>query len=204
MHFLPDEKQPKPYYSAVRRFIGVVDIADGLVDITDPGYGKDTCCALFGHKIKAGKYNCYVNIGNFPSKVKYDKDDIEVKLYGKAPNYTYTLPDKRILDLVIEHEDIASQYIPSYMGLKGWNLVSDQIGVDAGMCGFYNHKPNFDAEEDWTNFWQNLKHYPRHKDLTCDIKPYGVTVSSGFGDGCYEVYKFVRNGETVALRLKFC
>lgn len=202
MEFLPEEKQPKAYYSTVHRYVGTIDIDDGLVDITDPCYNKDTWCALFGYHVKPGKYRCYVNIGNFPSKVKYDKDDVEVKIYGKAPNYTYTLQDRRIIDLIIEHESIQSQSL-SRTSLDGWELVSDQIGVDAGMCGFYNHKPNFDAEEDWENFWQNLKNYPRLKDRTCDIKPYGITVSSGFGDGTYEVYKFVENGSTVALRLKF-
>ena len=202
MEFLPEDKQPKAYYSTVHRYVGTIDIGDGLVDITDPCYNKDTWCALFGYRVKPGKYRCYVNIGNFPSKVKYDNDDVEVKIYGKAPNYTYTLQDRRIIDLIIEHESIQSQSL-SRTSLGDWELVSDQIGVDAGMCGFYNHKPNFDAEEDWDNFWQNLKDYPRLKGRTCDIKPYGITVSSGFGDGTYGVYKVVENGSTVALRLKF-
>lgn len=201
MKFLPDEKQPKAYYATVHRHVGTIDINDGLVDITDPCYNEDMWCALFGYNIKPGKYNCYVNIGNFPSKVKYNADDIEVRIYGKVPNYTYTLQDRRIIDLIIEHIDQTDS--PSPTLLDGWELVSNQIGVDAGMCGFYNHKPNFYAD-DWSNFWQNLKDYPHLKNITCDIKPYGITVSSGFGDGCYEVYKVVRNGEIVALRLKFC
>lgn len=201
MEYLPENKQPKPYYSTVHRYVGTINIRDGLVDITDPSYEKGTWCAIFGFSIKPGKYRCFVNIGNFPSKVKYSEDDIEVKAYGKAPNYTYTLPDKRIIDLIIEHEDVEKS--PSSMSIENWELVSDDIGVDAGMCGFYNHKPSFFTEDDWTNFWQNLKDYPRLKDRTCDIKPYGITVSSGFGDGGYPLYKYVEHDEIVALRLKF-
>lgn len=204
MQFLQEAKQPKPYYSAMHKKIGSFNISDGLVDITDPCYNCDqnVWYAMFGYRIKPGMYNCYVNIANFPSKVKYDEDDLEVKVYGKFTNRTYTLQDRRIVDLIIEHENISAQLFP-YTSLKGWELISNEIGVDAGMCGFYNHKPDFDSEEDWTNFWQNLTHYPRLKYTTCDIKPYGVTVSSGFGDGVYEVYKFIKDNETIALRLKF-
>ena len=77
MQFLQEVKQPKPYYSAMHKKIGSFNINDGLVDITDPCYNCDQNAwyAMFGYRTKPGKYNCYVNIANFPSKVKYDEDD---------------------------------------------------------------------------------------------------------------------------------
>ena len=53
MIYLPEEKQPKPYYTDRNYSVGTIDIKDGLVDITDPCYEKDTWCAIFEHKIKA-------------------------------------------------------------------------------------------------------------------------------------------------------
>ena len=85
---------------------------------------------------------------------------------------------------------------------KRWLIQSSDIGVDAGLCGFYNHKPNFKADKKWISFCDDLKHFDDTY-CVCDIKPYGITVSSGFGDGCYGLFAQKEKGEIVALELRF-
>jgi len=41
------------------------------------------------------------------------------------------------------------------------------------------------------------------RNITCDIKPYGITVSSGFGDGYYDVLAYKVGEDIVALKLVF-
>ena len=202
MIFLPDEKQPKPYYVDKHRFVGEFDIPDGLVDITDPCYDRTTWCAKNDFHIKPGKYKCYVFTAEFPTKVRYEKTDTEVITGKKRVMQVGTLHDRRIVTLIIEHVNIKES--PKKDDKNIWEEVSTAIGVDAGMCGFYNHKPEFNDNNTWTNFWENAKHLPGYRWLTCDIKPYGVTVSSGFGDGMYPLYAYKENDEIVALKLEFC
>lgn len=173
----------EPYYTEEDKFIGQINLLDGLVDVTDPCYERDTWCALFDLKVLPGKYNCFIDIANFPW---------EDELYGSGD-------DKRIISLTILHDsygDSLKDVLPNFCDME-----MAEIGVDAGLCGFYNHKNNFTEDEAWENFWQTLNKY-EGKD--CDVKPNGVTVSSGFGDGCYPLYKLLNNNdEIVGLRLDF-
>ena len=195
MIYLPEEKQPKPYYTDRNYSVGTIDIKDGLVDITDPCYEKDTWCAIFEHKIKAGKYNCYVSVANFPSKYKMEATDWEVLCGKKKVGQTITKSNRRIIELIIVHESIELKAI------KSWDKMC-RVGVDAGMCGFYNHKPDFTEDDKWLEFCDGLKKFP-YLQVTCDIKPYGITVSSGFGDGYYDLSEFIVGSEAVALKLNF-
>lgn len=73
-----------------------------------------------------------------------------------------------------------------------------EVGVDAGLCGFFINKPNYTREE-WLKICDFL--YPEKKyyveyimakkenPFMCD----GVCSSSGFGDGCYPVLACVNN-----------
>jgi len=38
MIYLPEDKQPKAYYTNYNQYVGTIKIKDGLVDITDPCY----------------------------------------------------------------------------------------------------------------------------------------------------------------------
>lgn len=155
------------------KYVGTIDVSDGLVDITDPCYNKDTWCAMFGKKIKSGKYKCFIEIEDFMFE---------------------DMKDRRLIALKIVHKD----FIESPLS---FTILSNKIGVDAGLCGFYNHKPNFDKDEDWDNFWQSLS---KIEGFDCDCtKANGITVSSGFGDGMYTVYEAKVNEETVSLLLNF-
>lgn len=195
MIYLPEEKQPKPYYTNCNKPVGVINIKDSLVDITDPCYEKDTWCAFFEHKVKAGKYRCYVSVVNFPAKYQFEAKDWEVLCGKKKVGQTTTKTDRRIVELIIVHESIKLEDI------KSWDKVG-KIGVDAGMCGFYNHKPDFTDDNKWLEFCDSLKTFPRLQ-VRCDIKSYGITVSSGFGDGYYQCSEHIVDKEPVALKLEF-
>lgn len=55
------------------------------------------------------------------------------------------------------------------------------IGVDAGMAGFFNNKPDFDDKE-WSDFCN--KTYDGEAWNFCN----GIFSQSGYGDGEYEVF----------------
>lgn len=185
MIFLPDNRQPKPYYTKRMHLVGKFNVTDGIIDITDPCYEKDTWCAMFDVKIKPGTYYCYIDMVNFPS-LYTEENNNEIK----------RIEDERIMTLTIKHEEFIEK------PLKRWININTNICVDAGLCGFYNHKPNFEKENDWLAFCNNLKTVDG-KFATCDLRPYGITVSSGFGDGCYSAYKSTKENEIIALQLRF-
>lgn len=186
MIFLPDNRQPKPYYTKRMHLVGKFNVPDGIIDITDPCYEKDTWCAMFDVKIKPGTYFCYIDMVNFPS-LYTEENNNEIK----------RIEDERIMALTIKHEDFINK--PT----KRWIEINSNIGVDAGLCGFYNHKPNFEGQSIWEAFIDNLKKFEGSFN-TCDLKPYGITVSSGFGDGCYCAYKAKnKDNEIYALQLRF-
>ena len=57
------------------------------------------------------------------------------------------------------------------------------IGVDAGLAGFFNNKQDFNDDE-WMEFCGSLGDY---KDMVWNNYG-GIFSSSGYGDGCYDVY----------------
>ncbi len=192
---LDEELQPAPYYVNHKKFIGQIDILDGSIDITDPCYDNGTWCAMFNYEVKPGKYNCYIFVVNFP--VLYEMSDDEVKEHTHLkPNKSgiYCLDDERIVSLEIIHET-EEKFNLDYA------LLNNNIGVDAGLCGFYNHKPDYNDYE-WDKYWRGLNNLSNG--CTCDCRDNGVTVSSGFGDGVYLLYAAKKsNGETVVLKLMF-
>lgn len=58
------------------------------------------------------------------------------------------------------------------------------IGVDAGLAGFFNNKPDYDREE-WRNFCDVVDF---SKEVQAWDIGYGLFSSSGYGDGGYNVY----------------
>lgn len=185
MEILPDNMQPKPYYTKRKFFIGTINVDDGCIDITDPSYEGDTWCAIFEKKIMPGTYSCFIDVVNFPTLFRNEK--------GKKVKQN----DERIMTLTIMHNDWIDKRKD-----KKWRLYSDNIGVDAGLCGFYNHKPDFTKENDWLKFCDSLKNLDDSFSV-CDLRDYGITVSSGFGDGIYSLYKKTNYGEIFGLQLRF-
>lgn len=193
-------KELKPYYTRKNHYVGTISVSDGLIDIMDPGYDEPNWCSMRDVKIKSGKYKCYIDVVNFPYERKATNYDVALSNYKIKCDDILKQDDKRIMSLTIIHEDYADN--TPYIANKRWTVLSKDIGVDAGLCGFYNHKPNFSKEDEWSNFWQNLKKID--KLLECDTtKANGITVCSGFGDGLYTVKQIKEKKNIIGLKLLF-
>ena len=57
------------------------------------------------------------------------------------------------------------------------------IGVDAGLAGFFNHKPDF-TDDEWVSFCDALGGFKKQAWFYAD----GFFSNSGYGDGGYNVY----------------
>lgn len=140
---------------------------NGSVDITDPCYDKDIWCRKNDVKISEGKYQCVTWI------------------YRKRGKH----PDRRVSIIGI----YLSGYIPSQNDME----YIGEIGVDAGLAGFFNNKPDY-TDAEWSKFCDKL----------CDgdawLTEEGFWSSSGYGDGCYPVYA-AKNQQGVinALEIRF-
>ena len=99
-----------------RKKIGVMDF-HGSVDITDPCYDRDVWCRMNDVKIKDGMYTCMVWRHTF--KGEYE---------GKP----YTEQCVGIIGIYLDG------VIPQQKAMK----EIGSIGVDAGLAGFFHHKPD--------------------------------------------------------------
>ena len=72
-----------------------------------------------------------------------------------------------------------------FKGDKMWSIEEMEsigsIGVDAGLAGFFNDKPDFNDDE-WSEFCDKIEEGEAWNLYN------GIFSSSGYGDGCYEVY----------------
>lgn len=191
-------KDLKNIYIKRNHVIGRVSFPDGLVDVTDPCYSRDTWCALYDVKVLPGNYTALIDEVDFQSVWHYDEDDVR---YGYAEKVGKgTMHDPRIVTLTIVHEDYLTNYLQRDYHER---TLAKNIGVDAGLCGFYNHKPDFKEDDAWEFFWKSLKCLDGRRYYTADCRDIGVTVSSGFGDGCYICKKFTKDRKTIGLQLLF-
>lgn len=75
--------------------------------------------------------------------------------------------------------------ISIFKGDKMWGIEEMEsigtIGVDAGLAGFFNDKPDFNDRE-WTEFCDKIREGDAWNLYN------GIFSSSGYGDGGYEVY----------------
>lgn len=78
-----------------------------------------------------------------------------------------------------------------------------EIGVDSGMVGFFNDKPNF-PDDKWYEFLEFSKVFKKNGEYNYSKKTYivdyGIFCESGYGDGCYNVYA---NKERTAFEIVF-
>lgn len=111
---------------------------------------------------------------------------------------------KRIGELEIEHDSYKNKSLV-------WKNEGIVVGVDAGVCGFFDGKPNYTDDE-----WQDICEWFKHEsdnferpnmsvvDPSTPFKCYGVVTSSGYGDGSYECFvKRESNGYIVGLKLVY-
>ena len=72
--------------------------------------------------------------------------------------------------------------------ITDYNITLDCIGVDAGLCGFFINKPNYNHDE-WASIcdYLNMFESPIQTCVTVDtpFKCTGAVCSSGYGDGLY-------------------
>lgn len=66
------------------------------------------------------------------------------------------------------------------------------IGVDAGLAGFFENKPDYDFKQ-WRKICDRLNAYSDVYEAKKDneFRCTGVFSSSGLGDGCYSVYELL-------------
>ena len=87
---------------------------------------------------------------------------------------------KRIAKSFIIKEDY------SYEDDVFYSEYVDEIGVDAGLAGFFDNKPDYNDDE-WSDFCDMLDGNAWVVDEATAAKCSGFFTSSGFGDGGYDV-----------------
>jgi hypothetical protein len=143
---------------------------EGIVDITDPCYDRDVWCRMTA-EVKAGEYECH--IWRQTKKCNYDGREYKDVRVGVIGIYLDgIIPAARVMEEIGE------------------------IGVDAGLAGFFMNKPDYNDEE-----WDDLCNSIHDGDAW--IRDDGFFSSSGYGDGCYGVYAYKIDNEIVALEIRF-
>lgn len=144
------------------------------VTATDPCYKKTSDCVIKNIHVKPGKYRCVA----WKGRLSYTDDQ------GKCHQYSRVF--------------ICGVYLNDFIPKMEDGIEIGTIGVDAGLAGFFQDKPDYDDEKSWLAFCDkiNKKNYL--------ITDEGFCTESGFGDGGYPVYKFENeNGEIVGLEIRF-
>ena len=146
----------------------------GPVTATDPSYDHDVLYAVRDIDIKPGKYSLVVYYGK-----EYYKDE-------NNKRRQYSLP----YICAMYHESLTTIY------RYNWRLIGS-IGVDAGMAGFFQNKPDYNDEE-WGEFCRKMRgNY-------CVMQE-GFCTRSGIGDGEYDVYATYNDeNEIIGVEIRFC
>lgn len=155
---------------------------NGKVDITDPCYDKDVWCRTT-IKVKQGIYNCYVRL------LTQDYTD----------RYGTVVRDIRVSNIFMVIDEYNNEVYDEIDAdaLDNWEYI-DSIGVDAGLAGFFENKPDYDDNE-WGKLCENVFFNGIYGVLDC-----GFWCSSGYGDGNYPCYRRCnKNDETIAIMIEF-
>ena len=164
----------------VPRIQGKVNFTENSVRVSDPCYDSSVWCTL-DVPVKPGEYTCVSWRGT---------DRYKDKESGKRYSDTRTM----IIGVYLDG------FIPSKDDFEKSEILGN-IGVDAGMAGFYQNKPDFTRDE-WMDFCEV---FCRDVKKHCRIDPYGFTSKSGYGDGMYDVRGYKNaDGETIALEIECC
>ena len=144
------------------------------IDITDPGYNKDTLCRMNNIEILKGEYECTI----WKIKETYEY---------KGKQHTST------------HVSKIGIYLNGNIPPKDDLFEIGQIGVDSGLAGFFMNKPDYSHDE-WVNeFCMSIG---INEDAW--IKDEGFFSESGYGDGCYPVYAANNDdGKIIAVEIAF-
>lgn len=103
---------------------------------------------------------------------------------------------KRVGAIVIEHVDYRNT---NY----SWESICNEIGVDSGQCGIFDDAiyPDADSGSKYNYFIETC--YSITAENADIIYDSGVVASSGYGDGCYELFAKSDGERYVALLLDF-
>ena len=166
-----------------KKIVGHMQI-NGSVDITDPCYDRDVWCRINDMKVRPGDYECSYFMTNFPWE--YD---------GKNGD------DWCVTRARIAHVDVMTELESTGFSECDEAEEIGEIGVDAGLAGFFKNKPDF-SDEEWHEFCRAMRAM-RAMDEQAYLTDLGFWTSSGYGDGGYPVYAVKRGGEIVALEIVF-
>lgn len=153
-----------------RRKIGTKHF-DGVIDITDPCYNKDVWCRMDNVHIKSGEYDCII----------WDQEN-EYELNGKKNTYNIV--------------GIIGIYLDGIVPLQDSMKRIGFVGVDAGLAGFFQNKPDF-TKEQWADFCNQTR---KGEAWITDL---GFFSFSGGGDGEYDVFAYKVNEDVAALEIRF-
>lgn len=170
------------------RTAGEIIIADNdVVTVGDPSYDKGTFGTVLINDIKPGVYTCTSYVG---------KND-----FGTRPWMSeIVFNDTKAKDLAADDNN--------------W-IEFQQIGVDAGMAGYFTNKPDFNQKEwerfcnyvfDKKNFANKIKE-SFVKKIDEDVVGNnweGFWTESGAGDGVYPVFKLVEKTTNKIIGLRLC
>lgn len=156
----------------IKKEIGRKDF-QGSVDITDPCYNRNVWCRMNAVQIHEGEYDCCV-------------------WYETRSN---TYGGKVCTSKIVK---IIGIYFHGIVPLQDSMEEIGEIGVDAGIAGFFHQKPDYDVDG-WSNFCSTL----RNGDAW--LTDAGFFSYSGDGDGAYPVYAYrlPDNGTICALEIRF-
>lgn len=144
------------------------------IEITDPCYNKDVWCRMNDVSIKEGEYTCMISEATC--------DDV---FNGKP--YQYKVIESIAISLSGE---LPTGTRSTYLG---------EIGVDAGLAGFFNNKPDY-TDSEWKDFCNRLHHAQEEAWIFDE----GFFSNSGHGDGSYPVFASRdRQNEIVGLMIEF-
>ena len=167
--------------------IGTINLQN-TVDVTDPCYNKDVWCRMTVKNVQPGAYECYACL----------KDD-----------GSWGVRVSRARIVLADGSDVAKSTMERVQRGRSWRFIGD-IGVDAGMAGFFADKPDF-GDDEWSKLCDWIFHGENEGKMAY-IKTFhngsdGFWTESGYGDGGYPVYaiRTVINGESriTALEVRF-
>ncbi len=148
---------------------GEVAFPAGEISVTDPCYDMGTYGRIDGVQIIPGTYKC----NSWVCK-KGDKWSIGRTFIAQ------------ILLKGVDTKKSEREYIGS-------------IGVDAGLAGFYQNKPDY-SDSEWNDFCDAFFASDGNDYL---LNEYGFCTSSGFGDGSYDVYVYRNDYGVYCVEIEF-
>ena len=157
---------------------GTINLSDKII-ISDPCYERGIWCAISDFEVMPGKYETFI--------IKY-ADDCDV----------------RAAAVIAVHSD----YIETLDFI--WKSHNCEVGVDSGQAGIFDDsiypekgepKGEYDDEETFYGECCKLTLSDTQGGILKNEK--GVVSSSGYGDGCYELFSQYRNGYCIALMIDF-